>query len=388
MGFIDRIKRFLRKNDEFLAIVVGIISSLAVILKTIEASGFKKIDVNLLTDCLNLLVLGLALIFIKESKLNIHTNEIVKICSKFKITGTYLSEKLERTNRLIEQLTEAIRWFVIILIGFYCLQFFMDVSLDYNSFKGALNQNNSILQLFGTQGESELDAAKFLSIEVLTNATNLFSATFLFTAFFVLFSVTLEKDNKTFIKRVLPMALAIGISILSIAIIITGIPNLNLEKSSTIIRLLGGIYNGVAMALLFSRFIAMEYYFQHSKKNFERNFYYYGITIGLPLYIVVQPLYALFNLIELGEGTASMFKAIVFLITFWGKLVLLFFVFTMLNKKWIHSYILLTLIENDNLKKLSIELKDVEQLDLDNNNGNDGENKDVNDRQTTDKDPK
>ena len=98
------------------------------------------------------------------------------------------------------------------------------------------------------------------------------------------------------------------------------------------------------------------------QKSFERNFYFYGITIGLPLYIVVQPLYALFNLFDLGESSASIFKAIVFLITFWGKLVLLFFIYTMLNKKWIHSYILLTLIEKKNLEKLSIELEDVEKL--------------------------
>jgi len=360
---MNRIKKYLSQNDEFLAIIVGIISSLAVILNTIEASGFKDIDINIFTDSLNLIVLILALFFIQKSVLNIRENESENICKQFNMDKFDLKNNLTRTNSLIGQLYKAVRWFVIILIGFYFLQLFIDLTLDYTSFKSSLVNKDSFFELLGYDNKTHLNAAKFLSIEVLTNATNLFSATFLFTAFLVLFSVTLEDDNKTSqINNQIPMAIAVGITLLSIAIIIFGIPGLNLEKSSTIVRLLGGLYNGVAMALLFSRFISMEYYFQHSQKSFERNFYFYGITIGLPLYIVVQPLYALFNLFDLGESSASIFKAIVFLITFWGKLVLLFFIYTMLNKKWIHSYILLTLIEKKNLEKLSIELEDVEKL--------------------------
>ncbi|MBQ4821518.1 hypothetical protein [Aquimarina sp. MMG016] len=367
---MKKIRDFFRQNDEFLASILGIFSSLAVILNAVKIKTFEYIEnVNLFTDYLNLIVLFFGLIFIRKSILIIREVEIDGICKRFNISSSDLSNKLLRTNSLIGQLFYAIRWFVIILIGFYGLQVFMDWNLDYDFFQSSLIRSDDFLDLFRVTSERNDSAAKFLSIEVLTNATNLFSATFLFTAFLVLFSVTLEDDNRTSkIKNQIPIAVAVGITVLSIVLVVFGIPGLNLEETSTIVRLLGGLYNGVAMALLFSRFISMEYYFQRSTRSFERVFYFYGITIWLPLYVVVQPLYALFNLFDFAESSTEILKAIVFLITFWGKLVFLFFIFTMLNKKWIHSYILLTLIENENLEKLSIELEDVEKLKITNGN--------------------
>ncbi len=359
---------YLKRNDEILGIIVGIITSVAVISKTINGSNLENLNINLLTDSINIGILILALIFIKSYPLLVSKKEKEKICEDFNVKSLSIDKKLVRTNSLINQLSNAIRWFAIVLLGFYCLQFFMDYSImdRYNEFEASLIENKSILELLKSSPENQqwsldLYAAKFLGIEILTNSSNLFSATFLFTAFLVLFRVTLEGDNKTWqIKNQIPMSLALAITLLNIVFFIVGVEFFNLKETSTSIRLLGGLYNGIAMALLFSRFISMEYYFQHSKRTFERGFYYYGIIIGLPLYVVVQPLYALFNAIDL--EAAAIFKSIVFLICFWGKLVFLFFIYTMLNKKWIHSYILLKLIENENLEKLSIELEDVEKL--------------------------
>lgn len=366
---MEKFRNFLKQNDEILGIIVGIITSLAVIIKTVDKSNLQNININLLTDGINIGILILALIFIKGKPLFVKDSEAKKICTNFNLSPKKFNSKIIRTNSLINQLSSAVRWFAIVLLVFYCLQFFMDFSLmdRYNDFESSLKENNSILELLkqepkNLQWNLDLYAAKFLGIEILTNSANLFSATFLFTAFLVLFSVTLESDNKTWqIKNQIPMFIAIVITVLNVVFFIVGIEVFNLKETSTSIRLLGGLYNGIAMALLFSRFISMEYYFQHSTRNFERAFYYYGITIGLPLYVVVQPLYALFNAVDL--EAAAIFKSIVFLICFWGKLVFLFFIYTMLNKKWIHSYILLNLIENDNLEKLSIELEDVEKLD-------------------------
>ncbi|AUP77465.1 hypothetical protein [Flavivirga eckloniae] len=366
---MQRIIKFLKQNDEILGIVVGIITSLAVISKTIDKTSFENLNINLLTDSINIGILLLALALTKGTPLFVSKEETKKICSDFNLSTESFNSKIVRTNSLINQLSSSIRWFAIILLGFYCLQFFMDFSLmdKYDDFENSLKNNKSILELLkftsdGLQSTSNLNAAKFLGIEILTNSSNLFSATFLFTSFLVLFSVTLENDNKTWhIKNQIPISIAIAITVINIVFFIVGVDYFNLKETSTSIRLLGGIYNGIAMALLFSRFISMEYYFQNSKRNLERSFYYYGITIGLPLYVVVQPLYALFNAVDL--EAAAIFKSIVFLICFWGKLVFLFFIYTMLNKKWIHSYILLNLIENENLEKLSLELNDVEKLD-------------------------
>ena len=360
---MKKIKEYIKENDEFLASLIALIGSIGVILNAVKSTSFQYINnINLFTDGLNLAVLLIGLYFIKKTILVIRKDENIKLCKRFNITEEALSNKLLRTNSLIGQLYKSIRWFIIILLIFYLLQFYVDSIFDYNSFKNALQiEGGSFIDLISKNNLNSKNAAQYLTIEVITNATNLFSATFIFTAFLVLFSVTLEDDHRTpKINNQIPVALAIVITILNIIILTIGIPNSSLEESATLIRLFGGIYNGIAMALLFSRFISMEYYFQHSTKSFERMFYFYGVTIWLPLYVVVQPLYSLFNIFDFGQ--TAVVKAIVFLITFWGKLVFLFFIYTMLNKKWIHSYILLTLIEKDNLEILSFELEDVEKI--------------------------
>lgn len=360
---MKKLRAFIRENDEFLGSLIALIGSLGVILNAVKSKSPQYIEnINLFTDGLNLTVLVVGLYFIKKTILVISKDEVLKLCKRFGIRRKDLSDKLLRTNSLIGQLYKAISWFVIILLFFYLLQFYVDSNFDYGSFKCALQtKGGSLIDLLGSSNIENINAAQFLTIEILTNAANLFSATFIFTAFLVLFRVTLEDDHRTSkINNQIPIAIPIIITLMNIVILARGIPNVTLEESATLVRLLGGIYNGIAMALLFSRFIAMEYYFQHSTKSFERMFYFYGVTIWLPLYVVVQPLYSLFNLFDFGQ--TAVIKAIVFLITFWGKLVFLFFIYTMLNKKWIHSYILLALIEKDNLEILSFELEDVEKI--------------------------
>jgi len=359
-------RKFLKRNDELLGLIVGIITSIAVLLKTYDSAHpfIDGLDVNLLTDLINIFILVLASYLIAEFKLKASGQEIEKLSKTLNISIESVKAKITRTNTLVAQLVHSIKWFMLALIAFYALQFFIDSTLmrQYYDFESSLVNNKSILRLLQDPStEYDLFAAKFLGLEILTNSANLFSATFLFTAFLVLFSVTLDTDNKTWqIKNRIPIAIAIAITILNIVVFIFGIGEFNLKESSTTIRLLGGLYNGIAMTLLFSRFISMEFYFQNSKKNFERSFYFYGIIIGLPMYIVVQPLYALFNAVDL--EAASIFKSTVFVICFWGKLVFLFFIYNMLSKKWIHSYILLAITQNNNFDKISIDLEDVEKL--------------------------
>lgn len=360
---MKKLREFIKENDEFLASSIALVGSIGVILNAIKITSFQYIkNINLFTDGLNLAALFIGLYFIKKTVLVVRDNESLRLSKQYSVTKQELSSRLLRTNSLIRQLYKSIRWFIIILLGFYLLQFYVDSYFDYDSFKSVLKiVGEDYIDLLINSNSERKSAAQYLALEVLTNATNLFSATFLFTAFLVLFGVTLEDDDRTSkINNQIPIAIAIGITVLNILILAKGIPGLTLEESATIVRLLGGLYNGIAMALLFSRFISMEYYFQSSNKSFERMFYFYGVTIWLPLYVVVQPLYSLFNLFDLGQ--TAVIKAIVFLITFWGKLVFLFFIYTMLNKKWIHSYILLALMEKDKLEKLSFELEDVEKL--------------------------
>ncbi|HEY5771005.1 MAG TPA: hypothetical protein VIS75_00200 [Chitinophagaceae bacterium] len=359
------ISQFLKDNDELLGVIIGIFTSVTFIWK--QAGGLKSLenrDFLAIIDLLNIGVLFLALLAIKNVPLTIASKEFQKLSNRLGLKTDSEGVKIqERVNELARQLVYCIRWFAIILGMFYLLQLYGDTTQDpYENLKATINSNSSLLELLANGDAISLSSAEFLGIEIFTNATNLFSASYLFIAFQVLFLVTLQKDNKTWIlKSYLPISIAVLLTIANIVFFISGFFDVKLSHISHFIRLLGGIYNGVAMLLLFSRFISMEYFFQNSRQNWQRNFYFFGTIIFLPMYVVAQPLYGLFNAVEIGQS-AILFKSIVFLVCFWGKLVFLLFVYTMLNKRWIHAYLFMVVSQKDTLKDISTDLNDVADL--------------------------
>ncbi|MEM6718675.1 MAG: hypothetical protein AAF611_05155 [Bacteroidota bacterium] len=356
---------YLKKNDEFLGTLVAIITSLLFIYNTFsQASPIGKSNFLIITDILNLVVLFVALFAIRNQKLTIESAEFTELLPILNCTEEVVKGKQERINELIFQLIKSIKWFILVLSGFYFLQLFLDYTLIENTdtIIKSMENKKTMYDLFSvsstiTEAES-LDAASFLSLEFLMNTTNLFSAALLFTAFQVLFVKTIRDDNKTWnINNQIPLAVAIAITILNLVVYFVPL-GYDLNVKSNVIRLLGGLYNGIAMTLLFSRFISMEFFFQKATKSFERNFYFYGITFFLPLYIVVQPMYGLFY--SLDSDTTILFKSVIFLSCFFGKMVFLFFVFTMINKKWIHAYLLVSLTSNRTIELIAEKIKDVD----------------------------
>jgi len=359
--------KLLKNNDEVLGLFVGILTSLTFILTKVGQIHLTDLELLVGVDILNIAVLAIALVSIKGVPLTIESMEFNKLISLLNLkTESDGKRILTRVNELIKQLVYSIKWFIIILSAFYLLQLFVDTTQQpYEKLKETINSNYSILKLLSKGAENDISSSEFLFLEILTNSTNLFSGAYLFLAFQVLFLVTIEDDNKTWkLKKYVPLSIAFLITLANVAFFVTGFFGAHLSSVSHIIRLIGGIYNGIAMLLLFSRFISMEYFFQNSKKTWQRNFYFYGTVIALPLYVVAQPLYGLFNAVEVGEG-ATLFKSIVFLICFWGKLVFLLFVFAMLNKKWIHAYLFMVLSQQDTLTNISIDLSDVDDLETD-----------------------
>lgn len=358
------VKQILKDKDELLGIIVGIVTSITFILTSIRKINIEMSELLIGIDILNVLVLIVALTAIKSSPLAIDSKEFKKLILHLNIkTEDEGREILTRVNVLIKQLVYAIRMFAVFLCAFYLFQLFVDTTQQpYENIKVNIGDSFSILELLAKNGKNDVSAAKFLSLEILTNSANLLSAAYLFLAFQILFLVTIEDDNKTWmLKGYIPISIAIFITFANIAFFIGGFFGAHLSSISHVTRLVGGIYNGVAMFLLFSRFISMEYFFQNSRMNWQRKFYFYGTVIILPLYVVAQPLYGLFNAVEIGES-ATLFKSIVFLVCFWGKLVFLLFVFTMLNKKWIHAYLFMVLSQKDTLNSVSIDLRDVDDL--------------------------
>ena len=361
-----RFKTFNQNNNELLAALMGLITSVAFFCKQLGGLGRVKDDETFLAiiDILNIAILVVALVSIRAEALIIESKEYEKIIKRLGLRSEHkCGIILIRTNELVRQLVYCIRWFVIILSLFYLLQLFGDLTqLSYDKLKSAISTTPSIIRLLVKNQPIEVASAEFLTLEIFTNATNLFSAAFLFVAFQVLFLVTIDSDNRTWIlKSYIPMSIAVILTIGNILFFLVGFFGAPLSNISHFIRLLGGIYNGVAMSLLFSRFISMEYFFQNSRHNWQRSFYFLGTVIFLPLYVVAQPLYGIFNAVEI-DKSGILFKSIVFLICFWGKLFFLLFIYTMLSKKWIHAYIFMVLSQRDSLKEISNDLNNVDNF--------------------------
>jgi len=372
---MKKITKLLKRHNELIGTIAALTTSVLIIYNNILSVNLQFLK---LADILNLLVLIIGFFAIQKQKLEIKEPEFLNLTQVLHLKRKEIEEKKERTNELVHQLVNAIKWFILILSGFYILQLFFDSILvnSVDDIVESIRGKKTIFELLsGETCDPDLEpkspsclnfnAAKFLSLEVLINSTNLFSAAFLFTAFQVLFARTLKNDNKTWdLNNQIPFAIAILITVINFVVLITEL-GYDLNFKSNAIRLFGGLFNGVAMALLFSRFISMEFFFKRASKSFERNFYLYGILVALPLYIAVQPLYGLFyNL----NTNIILFKSIVFLVCFWGKLVFLFFVYTMIDKRWVHAYIMVSLTNNKTIEMISEGIDNVDLLKIENQN--------------------
>jgi|GEM_PF-3070182 len=190
----------------------------------------------------------------------------------------------------------------------------------------------------------------FILRDFLDNLFNSFSAAFLLIMFQVLYYSTLKNDNTSnIINYWVPLGFATAINLFALLAIMLGIGKLPLATVLFIFKLISGTFNAVAMLLLFGRFVALESFVvdeeenltqeQKNKEHFkERIFYLIGTVAILPIYAVIQTVWGLFNFKDTEIGNILIFKTIVLLICLIGKVFLFLFLYTMLQKKWIHVF--------------------------------------------------
>jgi len=220
-------------------------------------------------------------------------------------------------------------------------------------------RNNLIESMYSRHEDDLLDrfAMRYLVVEFVENAFNLFSAAFLFIAFQVLFIVTLSKDNAVSqINYWLPFSIAGAILLINFLGIMIGIGVMPLSSISHLVRLLSGVFNGVGMMLLFARFISIEFFYT-KKSGFKRGFYYVGTIFILPLYATAQPLYGIFDLDDKDIGNALLLKAVILLICFIGKLFLFLFIMLILENEWLHKYFYWILLERDSMDNVAATIE-------------------------------
>jgi len=299
--------------------------------------------VSVSAEVLNLVVLLIFYWIIKAKELELNDAEIKTLSESLNISKTKAKFNNDRVNKLVEQISFCLGGFMFFLIFFYAIEILED-----------------------TQSYWKLPDSKFPFLQFLENFSNVVSAAFIYLAFSVLYDVTLDEKNR-------PKIYYRGTIIFLVAFIgtytmflLTEDPNSSSSLNVTnVFRLICGVYNGLAMGLLFGRFVSMEYFFKditlNQSNNFTKRFYYIGTIFILPLYVIAQPMFGVFNLI--GFGDQLVFKAIVFLVCFIGKTFFLFFFYTYVKKRWFHTYLHLSLANHAIPKNIAQSFPQIEDVD-------------------------
>jgi hypothetical protein len=320
------------KTRENITFIGGLLGSLVALLTILEKTSYLEKAVPIhnsiaFTDIINLVILIFFYFSLKPKNLTLdNSEEMIELAKRLDIEDqnyTLLRFNNDRVNKLIGQISTTLSWFIGILILFYLINLLKDVDpATYVKWN-----------------------APFPFMDFFDTLTNGVSAAFIYLTFVILYNTTLDANNRSsnFYKGTLFFMLVFFGTYL---ILLTS-PNVNKTTVSNIFKLLCGIYNGLAMGLLFGRIASMEFYFKNlNSANSEsyKNTYQFGVTFILPLYVLAQPMYGIMEFTEFqSPHFKDLFKAIVFLVCFIGKGFFLLFITNRINNRWLHAYLHLSL---------------------------------------------
>lgn len=111
---------------------------------------------------------------------------------------------------------------------------------------------------------------------------------------------------------------------------------------SNVLKLLIGSWNGLAMALLFGRYVSMEQTVYDMKEGAYAKWKYrrfiHNCTIYiLPIYALAQPLFGAFEIDEFGD--AKTFANVVFFLCLIGKVFFLYLTYILMKRHLMHLYL-------------------------------------------------
>lgn len=178
------------------------------------------------------------------------------------------------------------------------------------------------------------DKTNPLFFKTAEDICNFISSVFLYLAFKVLYDQTLDESNRRIVYYV--DALFFSLVYICAYLIISfkmGSPPVWVHNLS----LLSGVFNGLAMGLLFGRFISMEFVFKYQEKIKLNSFLSLGTVFILPLYVLAQPLFGSFEINSFGDP--KIFANVVFFICLIGKVFFLYLYYYFLSKKLLHLYL-------------------------------------------------
>ncbi len=223
----------------------------------------------------------------------------------------------KRVKRLVHQLISNIHLYALFLMIVY-LVFFIDNSRFYADGEGLRHHWFPIIE----------------------DIFNYLSAVCLFWGFQVLYDTTIDKnDNKKDLPYRLPLII-ISVVFLACYMIFVAYPMANSKLSEIVanwFRLVIGIFDGLAMALLFGKYISMEHSLQNIKEGNYGEIVRWGIIIILPIYALAQPLFGSFKITAFGDE--KWFANGVFFVCLIGKFFFLYVTYLFMRNKLMHYYL-------------------------------------------------
>ncbi|MGC2235694.1 MAG: hypothetical protein WA584_06010 [Pyrinomonadaceae bacterium] len=127
-------------------------------------------------------------------------------------------------------------------------------------------------------------------------------------------------------------------------------------KCTNIFGLIIGSLNGLAMALLFGRYISMEHLINNLEKKIVYNRFSIGVIFLLPMYALAQPLFGAFDINAFGDP--KIFANCVFFICLLGKAFFLYFTYKFIEKRKLHYYLHLVITSHDIMKNFKTYFAD------------------------------
>jgi len=277
------------------------------------------------TEIVNLLVLILAFFLIRYKPLVFSDDQIPIFAKNLNISDQNFKKayfNIDRVNTLVNNIVNNTSYFIFSLIIFYTFSLLGDLKISFE--------------------DESLNC--FPLTNFVINISNMVSAGFLFLNFIILYRNTLTNTNtpKNYFKGTLLFLL---IYIISYFLLLLLLHNLyQTDQMNTVYKLICGLYNGLAMGLLFGRFTSMEFYLKEINVNkgwVSKLIYNYGIVYILPMYVLTQPMFALLEVQNINE--LHYFKSFVFLICFIGKSFFFIILYKYINLRYLHVYLHLLL---------------------------------------------
>jgi hypothetical protein len=217
-----------------------------------------------------------------------------------------------------------------------------------------------------TLKKRDLKIKEFRSVsmfDLLTNIINYLGALFIFLAFKVLHDETLQDDNtKSTFFWVYPVCFSIiYVLVLRLLYLVYETNGQNATYFLNITDLFAGLANGLAMALLFGRYVSIEQSVKETNlsdlkhTNFIFTFPYKKlvsqvIIIILPIYALAQPLFGSLTIDSFGDP--NIFQTIVYLICLVGKIFFFVITYLLIRKKLLHLYLHGVVANIGNFKEL------------------------------------